>query len=192
MAAPTYSVTTYSDAGCSLNPSTTTTSLVACSYQYVYPIPLYPNSYNSGYYYVTTQCASGPTAAPTGAPSNPTANPTPIPTAVPTPLAQATGYVLQYAYSTSTCTGVPNSITSYSLGVCFPYITYYAMYTSSSNSSRTTSINFLFTIYYNTLCTSKASSIPYSLPTACSRGIIYTYSSSIPVVPQSVASRYCL
>ena len=191
MTAPSYSVTTYSDAGCSLNPSTTTTSLVGCAYQYTYA-PLYQNPYNYADYYVTTQCASGATAAPTGAPTGPSPNPTTTPTVAPTVVAQATGYVLQYVYDTSTCSGVPNSITAYSLGLCFPYHSFYAMYTSSSNSSRTTSITLLFTIYYNNLCTSKTSSTPSTLPTACSRGISYTYSSSIPVVPKSVASRYLL
>ena len=181
-------MTTYSNAGCSLNPSTTTTLLVTCAYQYIYP-PLYqlPNQY--GFYYVTTQCASGPTAAPTGAPSGPSPNPTATPTVAPTQVAQATGYVSQYVYDTSTCSGVPNSITAYSLGVCL-YIGYYHIMYSASVEA--TSITLTMGFYTNAACSVFSSSTLYRLVKACSSGTSFNYSTTSPVAPLSMVTRYLI
>ena len=180
-------MTTYSDFGCSLNPSTTTTPLVGCLYGY-YSVPLYGGNGN-GYAYMTTQCASGPTAAPTVALSGPSLNPTAFPTLAPTPVAQARGYVSQYVYDTSTCSGVPNSITAYSLGECFPLSPYYVMY---SATVQPTSITLTKGLYTNAACSVFYYSTPYTIVKACSSGISYNYSAAAPVAPQSMVTRYLI
>ena len=185
MAAPTYSVTTYSDAGCSLNPSTTTTSLVGCAYQYTYA-PLYQNPYNYADYYVTTQCASGATAAPTGAPTGPSPNPTTTPTVAPTVVAQATGYVLQYVYDAPTCSGVPNSITAYSLGLCFYTGYYFVIYSATVQPN---SVTLTMGFYTDAACSVFSFSAPYTLVKACSSGSMFNYSTTAPVAPQSMVTR---
>ena len=127
-------------------------------------------------------------SAPTNPPSSlPTVNPTIGPTAV----AQATGYVSQYVYDTSTCTGVPNSITAYSLGVCFNYCsapTYcYAMY--SLGTPQAGVINLVLTYYTNSYCTIQTSSSAYLITKACTSGTSYNVSTSLPAAPQSFVTR---
>ena len=180
-----YSVTTYSDATCSLNPSTTTTSLAACTYQYTYP-PLYQRPYEYGIYYLTIECSSGLTAAPTGAPSGPSPSPTATPTVAATTVAQATGYVSQYVYDTTTCSGVPNSITAYSLGVCFYIGYYYVMYSATVHQL---SITLSMGLYTNAACSVFSSSTPYTLVKACSSGTSFNYTTTSPATPLSIATR---
>jgi hypothetical protein len=191
-AAPNYYVGSYGNPTCTGSPSSTTTnSLGSCVYRSGGTIPIYGFS-NNFYcnYYATSQCVSGYTVAPT--PSIPTPNPSPTPTVAPTPVAQATGFLTQYFYTSSTCSGTPNSISVYSLGICFPVVyytgtTYYMKYTQGRASSPR-SISLVQTVYYDSLCTSVQSTSSSSLGTTCSNG--YNYSTSVPSVPQSVATRF--
>ena len=183
-AATNYSTTTYSNAACSVSGSTVTSSYVTCQSSLQY-LPLYQATYFASTY-MTTQCASGPTAEPTSAPSGPSPNPTATPT-----VAGPTGYVLQYVYDTSMCTGVPNSITAYSLGVCFNYCwapTYcYAMY--SLGTPQAGAINLVLTYYTNSYCTIQTSSSAYLITKACTSGTSYNVSTSLPAAPQSFVTR---
>ena len=98
--------------------------------------------------------------------------------------------MLQYAYDTSTCTGVPNSITAYALGVCFNIGSYYAMY--SLGTSQAGVINLVFTTYTSSYCSIRTTVSPtiYRISkNNCTIGISYNNSVSLPVAPQSVVTR---
>ena len=156
----------------------------------------------------STMPSSAPSVSPTQLPTTPTCNPTPKPSACPsarpsylptsptsapsigpTQVAQATGYVSQYVYDTSTCSGVPNAITAYSLGVCFPYSSYYVMYTASVQA---TSMTLTMNYYTNAACSVFYTSSAYTIVKACSSGSSYNYSTTAPVAPQSMATRYSI
>ena len=197
-----YSIEKFSNSNCAGTPTSLYSyPLVTCSAIYVSTDLFYgfPTGYND-YVTTTVQCSSGPTApptqapsgpsfTPTAAPSKPTFKPSSKPTLVPTPLTQTTAYISQYLYNTSSCSGAAYSITSYSLGICFPYESFYAVYSKGTPSPAGT-ITLVLTTYSDSQCTSSvASSSSNILATTCSSGSNYTYSVTAPDVPESVAKR---
>ena len=197
-----YKVTTYGSSDCTgVVTSSSTPALLTCAYQYT-PVPYYPSTLSASAY-VSNQCASGPTAEPTLAPSGPTPQPTSRPTTLrPTPSPSAAPtlpgtryFVSQYAYDTSSCSGVPNTVTVYQLSLCF-YTSSgngyaYAKYTLGTSSARGY-ITFILSGYSNSACSGTPTySTTYNLATSCSNGNNFTYTSIAPVVPQSISNR-CL
>ena len=112
------------------------------------------------------------------------------PTLAPTAVIRATGFVLKYYYATSSCSGVPNSVTTYSLGICFTCATYpyYCSY-SLGTAPPAGSIALVGSSYTDSACTLRYSSSTYNLAIACSSGYSYAYSAQVPVVPASVSTR---
>ena len=200
---------TYQNSDCSGPYSSTKSSYLNCFYEST-NVPAYvPFSANV---YVSSQCMSGPTAPPTQAPTSPTPQPTTtnpmrIPTSEPTlfpiasptpyPTAVQTGFVSAYSYDSSTCSGVPNTVTVYQLGICFYYCNSYygcghGMY-SKATMAPSGYITLIYATYPSSQCTgSTLSSRSYNLAITCSGFNIYTYSTTAPVAPQSVSFRYAI